>query len=209
MPSTSNGGIVAGCLYIAGLSLVFGNGGQAPVFYSLFVAIAGWLVFKNRYIGLAMFLCGLAITIKHSAIFRAIFLGLYAMRGRPVRDAALFVALGCLPFALTVIPFLNHLDRFWECAIVSPLDNEANSIALAIKRLLEAFPIVFAGLAGLLFSRERFFLGCWLLSTALSFVAVPNFYPHYLLPMLVPLSLAASRLEWGTVSFVLLALYIK
>ena len=28
----SNGGIVAGCLYIAGLSLVFGNGGQAPVF---------------------------------------------------------------------------------------------------------------------------------------------------------------------------------
>ncbi|MDR7101387.1 hypothetical protein [Croceicoccus sp. BE223] len=206
--SRSAGGIAAGCLYLAGLALLFGNGGQAPVFYNLLVAAAGWLIFFNRKVGLAMILCGAAITIKHSAVFEAIFLGLYAMRNRPLRDAVKFVALGCFPFALTALPFLSHFDRFWACVFLAPIDNEAKSAVLIAKRLIEAFPVVFAGLAGLALSRHRLFLSGWLLATALSFVAVPNFYPHYLLPMLVPLSIASARLGFGTIPFVLLAVWM-
>ncbi|WP_066555313.1 hypothetical protein [Croceicoccus bisphenolivorans] len=202
-------GVLGGFLYLAGLNLVFGNGGQSPVFYNLLIAVAALMVRRDRHVLMAMVLCGIAITIKHSAVFESIWLGLYAMRTRPWRYMPKMVALGCLPFALTVLPFLGHLQTFWDCVISAPLDNDVQSPVLGLKRLIEAFPVVVTGFGGLLLAKNRAFLGGWIGFTILSFLAIPNYYPHYLLPAILPLSIAATHLRWGVLPFLALAIWMK
>jgi hypothetical protein len=80
-------GVVAGIVYILLLGLLGGSGGQAPVFYNLFVAGAAvaTLTAKTKpYVAapdvrrlgcVAMALVGVAMQLKYTALFEGVFLG--------------------------------------------------------------------------------------------------------------------------------------
>src|SRR5690606_29288719 len=76
------GAVLAGTLYLAMLPLFAGGGGQAPVFYNLFVALAVLAVIA-RPPGteiracdcLAMASAGFAATFKQTALAEGVFLG--------------------------------------------------------------------------------------------------------------------------------------
>jgi hypothetical protein len=79
--------ICAGLCYILWLNMYHGSGGQTPIFYNLFTAIAAWCAFRandasNRgsiiLLGsLAMLMSGLAIQVKYVPVVEGIFFGNY------------------------------------------------------------------------------------------------------------------------------------
>ncbi len=94
-------GATAGALfYILGLNFADGQGGQAPVFYTLGTTAAVWLILPRagdrpsepRRMGravLALLLVGIALQIKYSVLLEGMFFGLWLLwrewqLGRPV-----------------------------------------------------------------------------------------------------------------------------
>ncbi|BFL65822.1 ArnT family glycosyltransferase [Roseomonas mucosa] len=82
--ATRAGAVSAGLVYLAFLGAFEGVGGQAPVFYNLFVVLAAWLTLRAgrcspaRRLALgcgAMLLAGIAIQMKYTAVFEGIFFG--------------------------------------------------------------------------------------------------------------------------------------
>ncbi|MEG3087854.1 hypothetical protein [Sphingomonas sp. PB4P5] len=84
--ATPAGALGAGVIYILMLGMFGGDGGQSPVFYNLFVALAGLclvrIVRRTRFgpashldAAAAMLLMGLAIQIKYSVVFEGAFFG--------------------------------------------------------------------------------------------------------------------------------------
>jgi 4-amino-4-deoxy-L-arabinose transferase-like glycosyltransferase len=77
--------LVAGFLYIPALAMSGGEGGQAPIFFNLLVALAAWLTIggidrdvaaiRGRGIG-AMLLLGAAMQIKYSVLAEGVYFGL-------------------------------------------------------------------------------------------------------------------------------------
>lgn len=115
--------VVAAIVYLLLLGLVGGSGGQAPVFYNLFVAGAAWAVagvmtdqtpspqLIRRRGALAMGLIGVGLQIKYTVVFEGLFFGLMLMgaswkasRGvmRLAIDAALWAGLALAPTALAL-----------------------------------------------------------------------------------------------------------
>ena len=117
--ATRRGALAAGATYLAGLSLLSGGGGQAPVFYNLPIAIAALLTFRlpalaaandRRAIvrggALACLLAGIAIQMKYTPAFEGAFFGLAHLwfqrrTGAPVSAtlgaALLWIAVGLVP----------------------------------------------------------------------------------------------------------------
>ena len=110
------GALLGGLAYLRLLGPFEGYGGQAPVFYNLAVAAAFALVWRaDRALlagaapwraDIAMALCGLAITVKPTALFESGFLGLWCAvalwrggrRGAALAAPALrWIALGAGP----------------------------------------------------------------------------------------------------------------
>ena len=83
------GAILAGTLYLTLISWLGGGGGQTPVFYNLWMALAALGVVRAgpaicrgeapRQLYAAMASAGLALTYKQSAIVECLFLGLWAL----------------------------------------------------------------------------------------------------------------------------------
>lgn len=80
------GALGAGVIYILALGMFGGDGGQSPIFYNLFVVLAGWcmanIVARATFgrasqieAAAAMLLMGLAIQIKYSVVFEGAFFG--------------------------------------------------------------------------------------------------------------------------------------
>ena len=77
---------IAGALYLVYLPIMGGAGGQSPVFYNLFTAVAALLVIRcmdgvdgatlRRHGLVAMLLTGLAMQVKYTALFEGIAFGL-------------------------------------------------------------------------------------------------------------------------------------
>ena len=111
---------VAGVTYLAYLPIMGGLGGQSPVFYNLFTALAGLLIVRAKEAGPrattraavgAMLLVGVAIQVKYTVLVDGIGFGLYLLWlrwqqdrhvGRLVTLAALMVACAVLPTALAL-----------------------------------------------------------------------------------------------------------
>ena len=105
------GAVGAGIAYLFLLSAFQGFGGQTPVFYNLFIALAAWLVIRSApalrsgkvpgAVPLAMLSAGIAITIKTTALFEAVFLGLYAVSALPrpqwLKQGFLWALIGAPP----------------------------------------------------------------------------------------------------------------
>lgn len=232
---TAQGALFAGFAYLLWLDKLQGFGGQTPIFYNLFVASAALLALgaresllegrvPPRFLG-AMLLGGLAITIKQTVVFEASFLGLYGAglllrsampRPRALAHIASWALIGAAPFVLISIWYAanGYWDIYWHAMVTSNADKPKSLISGAIRAL-----IVFAYLAPLLMvatlslanwsGPTRRFVAGWMVAALLGLVSVPNFYMHYALPMLVPLSLACAsflaRPRWGIIAIVCLA----
>ena len=216
--SNWQGALLAGLAYLLWLGPLQGYGGQAPVFYNPFIALAALLVVNAlpalregkapRGVALAMLLAGIGITIKTTALFEAVFLGLFAAtvlarspRGlKPsLAPVALWMALGALPSLAIAAAYwgMGHWHEYWHAMVTSNLAKPSDLltgwirfrlmfVALAPLLLLAAF-----GLLGLPAEGRRF-VALWLLAAVLSLLAVANFYIHYAMPITVPMCVAAA-----------------
>ncbi|NBC35569.1 hypothetical protein GTZ99_03250 [Novosphingobium sp. FSY-8] len=161
----------------------------------------------------AMGLAGFALTFKQTVAPEAAFLGIWVL-GRMAaggvawpllaRRAVLLAAAGCAPFALFGLAYVaaGHFDLFWHAMVTSNLTKTYNPAhdhwtriqALAISGA-PAFALAVVG-AGLALWRapraQAWFAVGWLMAGLVGFVIVPNFYHHYVLPLLLPVALAAG-----------------
>ena len=214
------GALLAGVVYLAWLTPLFGFGGQSPVFYNLLIASAAALLLHGMpalarrqpspAVTFALLLAGLAITVKTTALFESLFFGLCAIEAlwrshRPVAvvaaKAAGWALLGAAP-TLAIAGYyaaVGHWNEYWHAMVTANLvkggDWASSQLRLELLwRLL--LPVTLAAAGGLILQRSRprpIVLG-WLVAALVGLAAVPNFYPHYALPLLVVLCIAAAPL---------------
>lgn len=212
------GGLLAGLCYLLWLAPTQGYGGQTPLFYNLFIAAAALLVIRagpelergalSWQVLLAMLLAGCAITVKTTALFEALFLGLYAAWHlvRSSRDLAvrlrwlaLCAAAGAAPTLLIGTAYWagGHGPEFWHAMVVSNLSKAPPDLFAMGVRALIMFsyltPVLILALFGLMeqHGAPRRFTALWLAAALVGLISVPRFYMHYALPLLVPLCVAA------------------
>ncbi|WP_394727425.1 hypothetical protein [Altererythrobacter sp. GH1-8] len=212
--SSSWAAVASGLAYLLLLPIFSGAGGQSPVFYNAFVAAAALLVWKGREGGgwqtpFAMLLAGAAIAIKTSVVFEAIALGLVAVwfcwqRHGPstrVLERAIFWAIiGAAPSLIIALGYWmsGYWMEFWQAMALSNLDKAyglASSWERAVTMATRIAPI--ALLAAVSWAhwrgrREAVLLLAWLLAAVAGLIAIPNFYAHYALPLLMPLCVLAA-----------------
>lgn len=212
------GGMFAGGSYLFMLGLFEGWGGQGPIFYNLFIATAALLILddlKNLDSGrprwrtfAAMALCGLALTIKQTVFFEAVFFGLLAAHRlwRRCSGAAMaitlssWILLGCLPTLIIGLFYFQagHWFEYWQAMVTSNLEKKPQMLLYlayhVLRMVLRLYPLLALAIAGLLVAPKdaRAFLTLWLTASFLGMLAIPNFYGHYALPFLVPLSVTSA-----------------
>lgn len=210
--------------YLVSLNLLDGGGGQSPVFYNLPMALAGLLITRtaldrggfppSRLIA-AMFVAGLALTIKQTAAFEGCALGLYILwerfkDGQKPVDVIVWTGTlalsGAAPLLLAVIWYWNAgaLEIFlWAMfgsngARWDQFVDPAVSTRLVNMLVVVAPPAMFASWSFILgrsspaFQRYRTLIAVWLIAALGSALVVPTHYYHYLLPALVPLGVAMA-----------------
>lgn len=212
------GGLLAGTAYLLWLAPLQGFGGQSPVFYNLFVALAALLVLRalptlragraSPEAALAMLLAGLGIAIKTTALFEGAFLGLVsawalwrspAARGRVAGTVLLWMTLGAAPTLSIAAGYATsgHWPEFWHAMITSNLSKTPHALTSLVRfgimavMLLPILAIATFGLRRTAPEPRRFVL-LWLAAAFAGLCAVPNFYLHYGMPLLVPLCVAAA-----------------
>ncbi|GGD50002.1 hypothetical protein [Croceicoccus pelagius] len=213
--------LLAALLYVASLSVFGGQGGQAPIFYNLLIAIAALMIVRwtrddsdhaDWRVWLAMAMCGLSLTVKQTAIAESAFFGLFVLYrlyrngAGPARLAAIAsiaMVIGMAPFAMTGVFYAasGHWYEFYQAMFLSNLDKaypDAEDMARrALLRFIYLLPIgigialTFTGRAGLA-AKYRVFAEGWLVAAVVGVALVPNFYIHYLLPLLLPVAVVAA-----------------
>ena len=221
----------AGTLYLATIGALAGGGGQSPIFYNLLIALAALLVMRqargepasSRTMDgpKAMLLCGLALTIKPTAVVEGVFFGLalLAIKWRAEPDgrrfaiyAAGLAASALAPTALIWALFYagGHLGDYWFATMQSiflttPPTAEASGHRLAWLATIMWMPAVTAagGLVTLARTVDRpterrrvdaVFVTGWLVAAVGGFLLIPNYYDHYALPLASVLALASASL---------------
>jgi hypothetical protein len=224
-----SGAVLAACFYLVMLPLFGGGGGQAPVIYNLFMALAALGVFSSLQtlregriparVPLAMFAAGLAIACKQTAVFEGAFLGCVVLwqLGRSGMAAPRLIAAG-LPLALCgAAPMLGfaafyaavgHFAEFWHAMVTANLVKSYDPGGDAATRIgalatIGSALIVAALLGFFVTPREgggalpRRFIAGWLLASLTGVAVIPNFIDHYMLPLVLPLAVAAApALGW-------------
>lgn len=217
------GAVLAGLAYLLWLEQAQGFFGQAPVWYNLFVASAALLVLDAAE-GLragkvtwrcwvAMALGGCAVTIKQTSLFESAWLGLYAAQAlwlsplaarRKLLTLAGWAALGAAPTLAIASGYAlaGHGAIWWQAMVGANLHKTIDPTSSAIRALImfvmlaPFLMLVVLSLPGMAREERRFLFG-WLAAAAVGLLSVPNFYPHYALPILVPLSLAGAGFLGG------------
>ncbi|MDQ2892961.1 MAG: glycosyltransferase family 39 protein, partial [Pseudomonadota bacterium] len=215
--ATGWAGLCAGAVYLVWIELLGGRGGQAPVFYNGLIAGAAlltWLAIERpdtrwRHGIAAMLLVGLALQIKPTVVFEGAWFGVALLIGawrRGVRPGALAgyaLALVGLALAPTVIAYavylgIGHGDAWWFANVESiflritpPGEPIAGRlIGIALNLLIPAGAACF-GLARLT-STARWVIGGWLVVAIVGLLAVPPYFNHYALPLIVPIAVLAG-----------------
>ena len=211
--------ILAGVAYLFSILAFEGISGQTPDLYNPLIAGAALIVatdlgrllrgeLRLRIYG-AMALCGLALTMKQTAVFESALFGLTVLvclhrggmsPGRIASVAAKCCILGVLPTLLIAAWYwqIGHWMEFWHAMVLSNIakTNEGQEWFRAISIVVKGLPIVVLCTLGVLNRRidpmGRNFMMVWLTVALIGFVSVPNYYGHYLLPVLVPMSVAAG-----------------
>ena len=218
--------LCAGLLYLPALHLVGGSGGQTPVFYNLLMALAALCMLRvlearSTAQGVlwgsgAMFLAGLALQIKYSAVFEGVFFGLVLMtwlwrqRGRVlevVGAGAGWALIALLPtfLALAIYLVAGRGDDFVYANFVSIFDRQPMEGMRQLKRLLHIglvlLPVWGAAVLGAVSVWRRPFVSpaarfcvLWLVMSVLGLLIMGDFFDHYALPVLVPAAIAVAAL---------------
>ena len=218
------GAVLAATVYLAACTALGGIGGQAEIFCNLFVTAAYWLVLRNLEdlrsgkapleIYGAMLLLGVAITVKQTSVFAAIFLGPFViammlLNGRSkaaaVRSAILFVLMGIAPSGLIAAAYWSagYWHEFFDAMIVSNLTkgHEAASETQARAILIAARlgPLIALSILSVALHFDwrderagRFLILGWLASAIAALCVIPNFFLHYALPAAMPLSILSA-----------------
>jgi hypothetical protein len=239
--SNRQGAILAGITYLVVICPLGGFGGQSPVFYNLFISGAALLVtlefaaLDRGTIGwriwAAMTLCALAATIKQTTIFESLFLGGYVLvalwrAGVPAPQVAktmiAFGIIGLVPTAAISLFYAasGHWHEYWYAMVTSNLNKSRLEWYMTLWWIITTtlrgsfvFGLAIWGLCQEKDQRRRRFLMSWLLAATVGYLSVPNFFVHYILPVLVPLSLAAglifARKDWGRVAFVAMLVFYQ
>lgn len=218
--SKSQGALLAGACYLLWLAPLQGYGGQSPIFYNLFMVAAALLVVRAlpaleraripRTVPLAMLLAGASITVKTSAVFEAAFLGLlctYTLHRSGMKPQRLlaralgWALIGIAPVALIAAWYWHsgHWSEYWHAMVTSNLSKVPDWPTTWLRfRLMFVMltPIIALAAFGLLEQQrgKRSFVALWLGAAFLGLLSVPNFYPHYALPLMVPLCVAGAPL---------------
>jgi len=237
----ARGGLFAGLAYLFAVGPFEGITGQTPDFYNLLIAGAALLVSLDveRLLGGragwrtwrtwgAMGLCGLALTVKQTTLFESAWFGIVALfclhrGGAPLGRLGWFAlracAIGALPTLLIAAFYwqAGHWAEFWHAMVTSNLNKATEGDAgwRVIGIGLRAIMVLLPAAAGLALGGERpgarAFVGGWLVAAFVGFASVPNAYAHYLLPVMVPLAVAAglflSRVRFRFVIVLVIALY--
>lgn len=169
--------------------------------------------FRRRYF-MAMALCGLALTIKQTTLFEGVWFGLAGLWRLRLfgqswrhcsRDAALALIIAAFPTLAIAGWYAAHgwWDIWWTAMVSSSARRSGVGLAAtshnlyAILRLLLVYVgVVVAGLAtqrhAPAFRADRGLVLGWLAAAVGGFLAVPNFFIHYALPLLGPLAPLAA-----------------
>ena len=208
-------------LYLAWLAFLENDGAQAQVFMNAFMGFAAWLTARAvagprlpvAHASAAMLSAGLALQIKPSCVFEAVFFGLALLwcahrEGTRTRRLAglalLWIAAGLLPSlaAFAAYAALGHAPAFLFAQFVSPLAKLPDPAgvtrvgALQIAAIL-ALPAILAGMAPRALTAqaraERRFVYAWLAAALLGLAAWGVFTsPQYAAGALLPLAVAAG-----------------
>ncbi len=164
----------------------------------------------------AMLLCGISLTIKQSSVFEGMFIGLaflWLARRQNVSQrrlamlAALMIALSLLPSAVALSVYAlrgeEALDAYWFANYVSIFLKQSHGITARLAGigflLLYIVPVAVAAIVGVVIRHRtkppadarRLLLG-WMIAALVGYVAIPNFFDHYALPLLPPLAVSAA-----------------
>lgn len=212
------GAVLAGVCYLLWLAPLQGFGGQSPVFYNLFITVGALLVLdalpqlgrgeRPRRVLAAMVLGGCAITIKTTSFFEAGFLGLLCLStlyrsgagtAQTLRSGAVWALIGVAPTAAIALAYWadGHWSEYWHAMVTANVAKPSYWPDLRFRALLMFIvmtPILIPAMLGLVAQGGEFrrFVLLWLGAALLGLLALPNFYGHYALPILVPLCVAAS-----------------
>lgn len=199
---------LGGICYLAMLNPLGGQGGQGPVYYNLLVAFSAFQILRYRAnphnwrLASAMFALGLAITVKQTVFFEAVFFGLWAMTiHKSWRLALLSIALGALPFVLIGLWYTGsgYWQEFLQAMVFANLDRPPLPLNViggnGFRTAISLAPLAGVCVISFLLARSHFdakFVGLWLVAAVAGFLSVPFLIDHYALPLLVPACLAAS-----------------
>ena len=162
----------------------------------------------------AMVLCGVAIQIKPTSLFEGAFIGLLflASEWNQRRAAARVAFLASMMIVVALIPtiaafgvyaYLGHFHEIWTATVVSVFTKAPLAWSERANHLPQ-FALFFGiPLAGALFAlfrqyrarrldQQTVFLGGWLIAALLGYLSVPNFFDHYALPLMVPVTVLLS-----------------
>ena len=218
--SSRTGALLAALLYLALIVPFGGEGGQSPVFYNPMMALAALLTIKSIetpsrlvfFAAVAMLMCGLAMTVKQVAFVEGVFFGICFLAlaynaGKDLMWIASFalalVAVALLPTLLAMSTFAarGHLSEFFFANFVSIFLKETSGVrwwGLLYWSLYLAAPVIIAAISSFIRWRGDFnrgvviFVDCWIISSFVGAVAIPNFFDHYALPLIQPLSLGCA-----------------
>ena len=209
------GALAGAALYLLWLDLANGQGGQAPVFYDLPMALAAWLAVgagRGRGRGVtAMALVGVAAQIKYTVVFEGAWFGLWLLwhdRGRGTGRTgylALLAGAAAAPTLLVALAYLlaGHGGDWWFANVSSILLRGSDPASerfgnLATCAAILAIPVGLAVAGWLAAAREaaapdasRFVAG-WLAAALLGLALFGTWFDHYTLPVLAPASVAAA-----------------
>ena len=212
---------VAAALYLLWLDLMGGEGGQAEVFFNLPMAMAGlvtWESMRRREPGvrpgvLAMLLAGVAMQIKYTAVVEGVFFGCVLLWARYRSRGSLLAAAAVAPLWIgcALIPTVLAALAYWWMGALQPFvfanflsisgrapDPVADQMAGLLKLGVLLLPLLlFAGLSWRWRKsatvRVSGFPYLWLGASIAGVLLFASFLdPHYGMPVLVPVSIAAA-----------------
>lgn len=190
-------------------------------FYNLLMAGAAWLLIDaadqptplvRPALG-AMLLCGLAMTIKQVSFVEGAYFGLaflWLMRRRDMdiwsiaAKALMMIAVALMPTALMLAGYAlaGREDAFLFATVTSIFLKSGWGARSEIAGLLFFFvhlaPLLFMAVGGAVMRHRRspnvrdMLLAGWIGAALLGYAAVPHFFEHYALPVIVPLAVSAA-----------------
>jgi hypothetical protein len=227
----SRGALFAGLLYLFLINFGDGQGGQSPVFYNLIVAFAILMIVprpgdvaedRGRIDrnALAMLLIGVAMQVKYSVVFEALFLGLWLMwreyrlgatLEHVVRRGLFYAAAIWLPTIAVgaVFAWMGHWDAWFYANFGSIADRQSDPGDVLLRAFLKialmlGLPLIVCGLSRHVPAEDphehkvrALFFG-WLIAAVIGLLVFGSYFNHYALPVMMPASLCCAGFIGGT-----------